>query len=108
MYIFIFNIVGNVRTQEVMGVSVMNQYGNPTSRSGLVVACFRLLKDPERSKIDKVVMMLWWAYIASPIDFVAEAFAGPVGLIDDAGVGARFVYLVVIASTRYRQARVPA
>ena len=84
----------------------------PQQKVNLLRAIARLLRDKRHSPLrrfaDASVLVLGIPYVGSPVDFVPEALAGPLGFADDAGVAARLAWLLVMAAKHYRTSRQPS
>jgi uncharacterized membrane protein YkvA (DUF1232 family) len=78
---------------------------NAAKSVGIFKACARLVKDPNVSRVDKIIMCTWYIYLLSPIDPVPELLLGPIGVVDDVGVGFRAAYLIFQAHKYYRYRR---
>lgn len=81
----------------------------PQQKVGLLRAVSRLLRDRNRAGafrrfMESCGVILWPAYVMSPVDAVPEVLLGGLGYIDDAGVVAWIVRLIIMAWKYYRYA----
>lgn len=79
----------------------------PASKVGIIRAGMRFLRDPHARTLDKLILVLWPLYLASPVDVLPELVLGPLGLADDTAVALRALYLVFYAARRYRRRKSP-
>lgn len=77
-----------------------------TPRVGIFQACLRMIEDPNRSKIQRLLLALsplFIVWVLSPLDLVPEVLLGPLGLADDSIIIITLILLVRLAISVYSE-----